>query len=344
MCAHFALVPTARHHERMTPGTANRAGVARSRVPSNVCFVALSCAWLLACDPRVSAVLPPLELEPVEPAGSIYAAAVQRTPGLAAYFRFSEPGGLTAVDRVGSYRLEGKEGASLGGEGGAIPDDPEQGAATFDGNVASRLSMAFPPKFQAFVGELSLELWVKLRGVKEGCFQPSDGRTKLIWVQGDTGAAWGLALAEEGALTFEVQLDNFDDPYLVLTTETVPGLLERANDLECAEGRWQHVVATFDVAAEAGNLQIYVDGQLTPSNGQLHPLNFDGVSPQSRIAGFEPDPRLDVGGSGAAFDDGTGLLESLGEPLDGSIDELAIYRRALTADEVAAHFEAASPE
>jgi len=307
-------------------------------------FVVLACASLLACEPQVSAVLPPLELEQVESAGSSYAAVVQRTPGLAAYFRFSEPGGLTAVDRVGSYRLTAEEGATLGAEEGAIPDDPETGAASFVGDVASRLTMPFPSKFQEFTSALSLELWLKLRGVEGGCAQPSEGWTKLIWVQGISGAAWGLAISDENAVSFELQLDNFDDPYLLVEAQTVAGVLERPTDSACDEGRWQHVVATFDVAAEAGNMQIYVDGELTPSNGELHPLNFEGVSPESSIAGFEVDPRVDVGGSGAVFDDGTGELQSLGDPLDGSIDELAIYRRALTASEVAAHFEAASSE
>ena len=138
---------------------------------------------LCACDPEVSAVLPPLD-GPL--AGSDYARTVQRTPGLLAYFRFSEPSGTTAVDRVKGYRLQAEAGAVLAATG-ALTGDPEEGGVLIAGNEASRLTMQFPAAFEKLSSALSLELWLKLRGQGTTCAQPSQPLAKLLWVEGVIG-------------------------------------------------------------------------------------------------------------------------------------------------------------
>ncbi len=299
------------------------------------------CCGLLGCQPNVDAVLPPLDEAGPNVAGSSYAATVQRTPGLFAYFRFSEPGGLVAVDRIGGHRLSAEEAASLGGMG-AIAADPEKGAASFDASVASRFTMPFPVAFEEYGRALSLELWLKLRGIGAGCEQPSTPFAKLIWVDGALGGgAWGLGLTgpEQDALGFQLQVDV--EAYQLVNAVTLDGVLQKPSGASCADAAWQHVVATFDAAAITGQMKIYVDGQLTANNPGLHPVTLEGDAPLA-IAGFEVDASLDVGGSGLNVNDDNGVA-TLGEPFDGSIDELALYSRALTASEVSGHFAAGLP-
>ncbi len=311
----------------MRSGSALQAGARTTLAAVLACSV-------VACQPNVSAVLAPAEDEaPI--AGSSYAQVVQRTPGLAAYFRFSEPGGATAVDRVKGYRLTADEGARIGADG-AIANDPEEGAVSFDGSVSSRLTMPLPNSFQTYSRALSLEVWIKLRGAAAGCLQPSRPLAKVLWVEGVIGGAWGLAVTGDASdtLTFELLLDT-KNGYATFDATTAAGSVEPGVGLECEQGPWQHVVATFDVAARADHMKIYVDGALARS--PQNPLSLN-VAPGTVIAGFEVVPRFDVGGSGAFVDQDSGTL---GEPMDGWIDELAVYSRALTEGEVLEHFNAA---
>ena len=80
---------------------------------------------------------------------------------------------------------------------------------------------------------------------------------------------------------------------------------------------WQHVVATFDTDDRGGAWKLYINGVLTWED----PGNFTGVRPNS----------------GTAFTIGGGLpLISDSKAFCGSIDEVQILNRALSADEVQA--------
>jgi len=294
-------------------------------------FVLAAALALEACDPEVSAVLPPLE---TQLAGSSYAHAVQSTSGVLAYFRFSEPSGSTAVDRIHGYRLQAQAGASLGAAG-AIPHDPEEGAVLIQGGEPSRLTMQFPSAFQKISRALSLELWLKPRGQGESCAQPSRPLAKVLWVEGVMGAYWGLAVTgpASDAVELELLLDT-DVGYESFDAVTSDTTLQTASAADCLDAPWHHVVATFDADTPEESLKIYVDGELRRSARNPLPLRDGAIG----IWGLEVEPRFDVGGSGAIVDQDSG---SLGEPFDGFIDELSVYSRALSADEARAHFAAA---
>jgi hypothetical protein len=85
------------------------------------------------------------------------------------------------------------------------------------------------------------------------------------------------------------------------------------------DGAWHYVALTFDDTATAN---FYLDGQLTETK----------VDSQARLA-RSSNFHLIIGDTGP----GTGLQEYY----NGSIDEVAIYSYVLTADQIAAHFQAA---
>jgi len=80
---------------------------------------------------------------------------------------------------------------------------------------------------------------------------------------------------------------------------------------------WNHVVGTYD---DAGNIAIYVNGEYKDGG------NFPGYAP------YATDRPLYIGGN--PDDDGFAPYE-----FDGLIDEVVIYDRALTADEVLVRYQ-----
>lgn len=297
---------------------------------------------LAACEPQVAAVLPPDAQDGGKLAGSGYAATVQSTPGLVAYFRFSEPSGTTAVDRIAGYRMTADPGATFAGSG-AIPSDPEPGNASFDAAQPARFSMPFPDQFASLQRGLTIEFWLRLHGKQTtgGCAQPSLPGAKIIWVEGSTtpdDCAWGLvtAGANSDELAFLLQLDADDGPYRIGRATTAAQTLERASDSACDDGVWQHIAATFDASASRDQMKIYVAGARSATLDDAHSGNVAPILPDRGIAGFDVNPSFDVGGTGLAEDVD---LVSLGSPLDGELDELAIYSRALSDAEIAQHAE-----
>ena len=82
-------------------------------------------------------------------------------------------------------------------------------------------------------------------------------------------------------------------------------------ELDQQDGSWHHVVATADADAITGGHKLYVDGNLVASN--TNPANL-GDSGQAMQIGGNP------GASGRGW--------------DGIIDDVGVWNRALTADEV----------
>lgn len=85
-------------------------------------------------------------------------------------------------------------------------------------------------------------------------------------------------------------------------------------------GRWVHVVGTFDLDGPAPNMRFYVDGELVGAQGVSEPIVTNAKN-------------LVVGGWEYATE----------ESWIGVIDELAVFNRALGADEVRALYLATSP-
>jgi len=92
------------------------------------------------------------------------------------------------------------------------------------------------------------------------------------------------------------------------------------------EDEWTHVAVTFDVSAQGNNQKMYFNGQLDAENRSENPLstNTDDVS------------------IGAVS--GTGYAGGRRFYLHGMLDDVRIYRRALSADEIRESMLALPPE
>lgn len=86
-------------------------------------------------------------------------------------------------------------------------------------------------------------------------------------------------------------------------------------------GEWAHVVATYDGTA----MRLYVNGE-------------ERASAASSVNAAEPNSAVSIG----AMDFDWGVTDYFGF-FYGSIDEPAVYDRALSTDEVRVHYEAATP-
>jgi hypothetical protein len=296
----------------------------------------------LACDPRVQVVTE--GSGPPRFAGSQYAARVLATPGVRAYFRFSETGGTVVADRVAGRRLDVDSGVRLG-ETTTPFDDPELSSLGFFGGQPDHVSGAYDEALH-FKRAMTVELWARPRGrdAEGACPQNPEGWTKLVWVDGlEPGfyGAWGLHLHEQDwtALAFHFQVDPQGDGAELqeAAAVTLSGSFEAGDDGGCMDGLWHHIVATYD-ADGAPNARIYVNGELSPENGEEHPLIGPTTAPGGGIGGYAPEGKLHVGGIGLESGSGDAALGQ-GLTFDGWLDELALYDRALSPEEIAEHYE-----
>ena len=296
-----------------------------------------------ACEPRVQVVDQDNSRRPL--AGSRYAAVVLGTPNLTAFFRFSEKEGSRVLDRVGGQELLVEPGVSLD-EAGALPGDPEDSSIFFRSGQPDHVA-GINPEGWNFRVALTVEFWLRLRGVGDGaCRQNTEGLTKLLWVDGQEPGhfgAWGVHLQDSfpTRLGFHVQIDADGTGRELQASEawTGPGLLDLPDDPGCGDASWQHIAITYD-ARKTPNVHIYLDGR--PSVESDDAAITPHAEPAGGIGGYTPQARLHVGGIGLQPKVPYEYPVADGLTLDGWIDELALYDRALTAEEVNNHVEAAT--
>lgn len=154
----------------------------------------------------------------------------------------------------------------------------------------------------------TVEFWLRRPG---GCDGATFDSNEVVAGRFDaaSGMAWwvGVSCQHGGRARFVLRdRDGGADPADVVSQTPVTG------------GEWHHVVVVRDPALL--DIRLYVDGRL------------EGVAPAYFSSGFDSAALLDVG-----------RLNLLGGfHLAGTLDELAIYDRALTDDEIRYHHTAAS--
>ena len=127
---------------------------------------------------------------------------------------------------------------------------------------------------------------------------------------------FGLNIRSNGTLVFWRRPNGWNESVDVVATQRT-----------VTANQWTHVVAVYGNTGGGGSLAIYVNGELWA----------DGVT-VGRYAAFEPRPDTDLTmtrfGSSELMPDG-----SRRTPFNGSLDEIMIFDRALTGDEITTMYQ-----
>jgi len=234
-----------------------------------------------------------------------YVAAVLADSPIA-YYRFDETSGSVAHDFAGGHN------GTIFGETLGVP-----GYSVIDTNTA----FSFPGSVGAYVGSIDGST---ATGVDFG--GPNQEFSVELWANGGSGQIDGAGLIAKGTGTvggstateqFAIQVNGSAYSFLVRQTNAAA---QTAISQTGADGGWHHIVGVYDSAG--GQTSIYVDGVEEGSAGTLAGLR-------------QSSSGISIGG------ERSGVLPTYDWVYSGSIDEVAIYHKALTADEVAAHYAAA---
>ncbi len=215
------------------------------------------------------------------------------------YWRMGQPNGSRIADETGRGNDLVLAGATTVVPG-AIASDPDT-AIAFDGETGMATAVDGTPFTFTGTQAFSVELWMKRPATYANQYEQLCGSSNGL---GSSRVGW-LLYTERGSAS--------DSPgYLVFQWRPPDGQFNVVRAAPPAD-TFTHVVATFDGQSS----QTWVDGVESgaprPTSGEL-----PSRPPRFSVGG---DPQ---GSAGAAF--------------SGAIDELAVYDRVLTRDEILRHF------
>jgi PKD repeat protein len=218
------------------------------------------------------------------------------------FWRFGETSGTTAADSSGNGAAGTyTNGPVLGGESsiGLVGDR----SAAFDGVDDFVAGPNTPSAAQLAPAVYSTQLWFKTTSTTGGrLIGFGNSRTSTLSTTRDRH----IYLGSDGRVRFGVEPNGQRH------------VIESAGSYN--DGTWHHVVATQNSAG----MRLYVDGVLVASGPQVQARQY--TTGTTLFSGY-----WRVGG-----DNLSGWQDAGSNYLRGSIDEVAVYRRALTATEVAA--------
>ncbi|MDE2041249.1 MAG: hypothetical protein KGI59_02615, partial [Patescibacteria group bacterium] len=223
--------------------------------------------------------------------------------GLVGWWKFDEGSGTTAADSSGS----GNTGTLVGGP--TWTTGQIGGALSFNGTnqyvTASTNSM--PASAQA----VSISAWVFIS-------QYPNSKSSIVW-RGSTSAGGGFGDPRIFALTLEGASNNV--PVFYAESAGSGGLYyDATSSVSIGTGSWHLITGTSD---GSGHLAIYVDGSSAGAQGPF--LGFSSGSADSTVY---------VGADNSR--------SSLEDYFPGRVDDVRIYNRALSAQEVSVLYAEAS--
>jgi hypothetical protein len=239
--------------------------------------------------------------------GPTYVEAVQQD-GPVVWWRLGDSAGTVADDFVGTVNGGFLGGVTLGAAGLADAFDT---AVSFDG-VDDRMSVPSTNLINLGAARSvhTIEAW----------FSPDDiTRRQVIYEQG--GTTRGASIYVDGGRVYGGMWNTANDPSATTPWASGPAFVSAP----IAVGGEYHVVLVLD---QPGNAVIFY---------------VNGVE-AGRVTGVGLlYPHGSLGSVGSAFQDvrfHTGTSSGAGFFFDGTIDEVAVYAKALSAARVAAHYEA----
>ena len=240
----------------------------------------------------------------VSVAGSIKVTFTDKS-GRLAYYSFDTVGAETVLNDYNSTT------AAINGTV-ATAEGVSNGAILFSGN--GYLTQPVYDDIQFGNSDFSIELWTKSTD-NDGylfCF----GTHNKTNVEGGTGNWVGLERLVSGTtnrLTFSI-----DD-------DVTKSDCAAADPDKCFDGEWHHIVCVRN--AQAKSTSIYVDGELSATNGSVG----------TGAINFDPKELVWIGGD----DEPTSGREH--RTFDGAIDELCVYPYVMSAEDVMAAYNRLLP-
>jgi hypothetical protein len=258
----------------------------------------------------------PVDRGTTEDAGlPAYALAVIEA-GVYAYWRFEEPDGGVAHDQIHPDAHSGTVTGSIaqgvtGVVGRAVDFYGIQACITIDNGT----DFQFPAP-QSF----SVELWLKPSSFTQYSFVVTTEQAP-----GSSGRfGWTLGVPQWDAGGPFPQFQGWNDGYIwgayTSNNRTPEGVATDGGQL--LQNAWTYIVGTFDTTVSPAVSSIYVNGVWWSGGSATGELSAAG----SLTVGC-----FDVGG------------HSIAQAYAGTIDELAVYKRALTQTQILSHYQKAHP-
>jgi PKD repeat protein len=232
---------------------------------------------------------------------SPYSGVVSSTSGLIDYWRMAETSGTSFADSIGGKTATAVNGVTLGATGALAGGNDSNRAASFDGgNDAASAAINL-----SGTSKLTVEFWLKWTS-----FSNNDDLA-FEFTPNSSNTNGGFFIVPNSS---ELSLSRFGVGIGRLTSKNT------AYFSRPSANAWHHYAIVFDSTATASQQVIpYVDGVAV-----------------SYV-------KLNSGTGAGAFANSTLYFMSRGASAlfgNGSLDEVALYNRVLTAAEIAAHYKA----
>ncbi len=236
--------------------------------------------------------------------GTPYKTAVLATPNLLSYWRLGESSGSTATDSASGHNGTYGSGVTRG-VAGVLEGDSDT-AATFDGTTNSVVTVANESPFDFGAGQaVTFEAWIKPTALVSGS-------TEIIVAKGVAGGARQWLFDVSGAAGVGKLRFGYGSGLSDVYTSDVNVI---------TQDRWTHVAVTYTMGT-GSSIKLYVDG--VPVTGTWTSGTGNAAVPTGNNL-----PRI-----------GQEASSPTQAMFNGTIDEVAIYTRALSATEILAHANA----
>lgn len=244
----------------------------------------------------------PVDFTPTDPYGS----TIYGTSGLTAYWRMADTSITFLRDSSGSGRHGFYTGAPAFGQTGPLAIANPSVDLSGANDDAGWIDPVFP-----LSGSFTLECWVRADSWVD--FAPIFNRRRWEVSEGGISLEVRNDYARETMGTPPVEPRAPGDGYIYCFLYSTAWAWV-SNDTPLTTGEWHHIVFAYDVSVTT--IWMYVDGVFEVGNPSCGVLNNPTVNVSIQI----------------------GRNVEFGHLFDGRIDEMALYNRALTAQEVADHY------
>lgn len=246
-----------------------------------------------------------------------------------AWWRFEDSRGA-AISSEGDFIVSKKYGDIRFGVAG--PTAPQFPLFSQTNRAVALLSSAYLAYADPGAGSLfdfgpgdslTIEAWVRPESVPEG-------RQVYVIGKGRTGNAGFPKDNQNWALRLVGKQGRCHLSFLFRDRDNRPGQQDDwhrwTSQAGLSAGQWHHVAVVYTFG-RGDSIRGYIDGQ--PTSGSW---DYGGASDEAPVV---DDDEVWIGGASGG---------ATGNAYAGSLDEMALYRRALSAEQIAAHWAVARPE